>query len=412
MGVNAAKQEIQALWSTASGVFQHTAGDTYRIYINANKPNAEFTEVLSGASDVEEIAEAINAFSALSGPVSVTQPIANAEILITFAEIDGDVPQLTVVDVGSNTDTRTIVTLVEGWSFFAGESARLSHVQPGSIINVTASEEVTFTIVGSGTSNAWTSGNAVFSYDGTLASAQLAIGSVGTPANIDTAVDAILDEKGAQMIDVTCSSSSASSIVVTMPKGADGSKLELLPASGSDITSITKSVAKNNNGKSFKVKRVINKNFALDSDIDGSSDASNLVFDKNNVGAVVKGDELRFTRANAAGGICPVQTSVVDDSATDANHNYNQVIYKTVTARAQTATTLTLTYAAGGAKTSTACENAVVRTTIVVDSVPDTLDRVAADLHIASPIGSCTVTEAVKGTYESDVCSSRGSCDS
>merc|ERR1711871_41984 len=199
MGVNAAKQEIQALWSTASGVFQHTAGDTYRIYINANKPNAEFTEVLSGASDVEEIAEAINAFSALSGPVSVTQPIANAEILITFAEIDGDVPQLTVVDVGSNTDTRTIVTLVEGWSFFAGESARLSHVQPGSIINVTASEEVTFTIVGTGTaggsSDVWTSGNAVFSYDGTLASAQLAVANVGTKANIDTAVDAIKDEK-------------------------------------------------------------------------------------------------------------------------------------------------------------------------------------------------------------------------
>merc|ERR1711907_795927 len=257
--------------------------------------------------------------------------------------------------------------------------------------------------------NAWTSGNAVFSYDGTLASAQLAIGSVGTPANIDTAVDAILDEKGAQMIDVTCSSSSASSIVVTMPKGADGSKLELLPASGSDITSITKSVAKNNNGKSFKVKRVINKNFALDSDIDASSDASNLIFDKNNVGAVVKGDELRFTRADASGGICPVQTST---AVATANHNYNQVIYKTVTARAQTASTLTLTYAAGGAKTTAACNNAVVRTTIVVDSVPDTLDRVAADLHIASPIGSCTVTEAVKGTYESDVCSSRGSCDS
>merc|ERR1711871_1761131 len=313
MGVNAAKQEIQALWSTASGVFQHTDGDTYRIYINANKPNAEFTEVLSGASDKDEIAEAINAFSALSGPVSVTQPTTDGEILITFAEIDGDVPQLTVVDVGSNTDTRTIVTLVEGWSFFAGESARLSHVQPGSIINVTASEEVTFTIAG------WSGGNVVFSYDGTLASAQLAHGNAGTPANIDTAVDAIKDEKGAQKIDVTCSASSAISIVITMPKGADGSKLELLPASGSNIVSITKSVAKNNNGKSFKVKRVINKNFPLNSDIDGSSDASNLVFDKNNVGAVVKGDELRFTRADASGGICPVQTSVVDVSATDAN---------------------------------------------------------------------------------------------
>merc|ERR1712127_766913 len=93
---------------------------------------------------------------------------------------------------------------------------------------------------------------------------------------------------------------------------------------------------------------------------------------------------------------------------------FTHVIYKTVATRVQdggTGAQLALTFAAGGAASSAACQKAVVRTTIVVDSVPDTLSAASVDLHITSLVGSCTVTEAVKGTYESDVCSSRGSCD-
>merc|ERR1712072_4191 len=227
--VNGAKQEIQALWSTHAStyVLTHTAGDLFRIYINANKPNAEFTEVLSGASTAIEVEEAINAFSALSGPVSVA--LTNAECLITFAEIDGDVPQLTVVDAKSgNTDVRTIVTLVEGWSFFAGESARLSHVQPGSIINVTASEVVSFTIGGP-----WSTGNLLFSYDGTVASAPHTFANKADAAEVVAAISSIKDAKGASKITVTATASQTS-IVVTMPEGADGSKLELVPTSATD----------------------------------------------------------------------------------------------------------------------------------------------------------------------------------
>merc|ERR1711898_19531 len=405
--VNGAKQEIQALWSThaSTHVLTHTAGDLYRIYINANKANAEFTEVLSGASTAIEVGEAINAFSALSGPVSVA--LNDAEYLITFAEVDGDVPQLTVVDAKSgNTDVRTITTLVEGWSLFAGESARLSHVQPGSIINVTASEIVTFSITGT-----WADGpGLVFAYDGTVASAPLTFANKADTDEVVAAISSIKDAKGASKITVTCGTATASSYIVTMPAGADGSKLELLPASGTlGVTGITKSVAKNNNGKSFKVKRVMNQNFPLMTG-DGTHTATALIFTPNNLAPAVVGDEIRFTTA-AHLTPCPVQTGTV---TTAANHMFTHVIYKTVTTRVQdggTGAQLALTFAAGGAASTAACNKAVVRTTIVVDSVPDTLSAASVDLHITSPVGSCTVTEAVKGTYESDVCSSRGSCD-
>merc|ERR1711898_65036 len=137
-------------------------------------------------------------------------------------------------------------------SFFAGQSARLENVAPGSRINITSSEVVTFSIT------AWTVGNLVFSYDGTVAGAAHTFGNAGTASAVVTAISSIKDAKGASKITVTCGSASATSIVVTMPEGADGSKLELVPASGADAT-VTKSVAKNNNGKSFKVVRVENK---------------------------------------------------------------------------------------------------------------------------------------------------------
>merc|ERR1711881_676080 len=92
-----------------------------------------------------QIAEAINSFSALSGPVTVVKE-AYFEIKVTFAAIDGDVPELSVVRE-SGSLVFSVHTLQEGWSFFAGHSARLENVQPGSVINITSSEKVRFGIL-------------------------------------------------------------------------------------------------------------------------------------------------------------------------------------------------------------------------------------------------------------------------
>jgi hypothetical protein len=416
--VNGAKQEIQAIWSVdGNGKFKHTAGDLYRIYINANKPNVEFTEVLSAGSSKEEIQEAINSFSALSGPVSVAKG-ADLEIRITFAAIDGDVPQLTLTDekAGGNADTRTVVTLVDGWSFFSGESARLSQVQPGSIINVTASEVVTFAITG------WATGvnsNLYFAYDGQVGSTALAFAATFTTNyEVEAAINSIKDAKGLAKFALadnaatdgaaTPGKPTSAAIQVTLPKGVDGSKLELFPAASiTDATAITKSVAKNNNGKSFKVTRVVNQKFDLNGAGQGTHLATKYINTMNNKAAVVENDELKFTKSGAA--ICEAQAG---SASTDENYDYHAVIYKTITDVTHTAATDTkLTFDTGIAAVTSACNFEVVRTTIVVDSVPDTLSAASVDLHITSPVGSCSVTEAVKGTYESDVCSSRGSCD-
>ena len=92
---------------------------------------------------------------------------------------------------------------------------------------------------------------------------------------------------------------------------------------------------------------------------------------------------------------------------------YHHVTYKTVLTRVQNSggAKFSLTFAAGGAASTVACQKAVVRTTIVVDSVPDVMVTTIVGATITGPKGSCSVSETVKGTYESDVCSSRGSCD-
>merc|ERR1711881_445020 len=74
-----------------------------------------------------------------------------------------------------------------------------------------------------------------------------------------------------------------------------------------------------------------------------------------------------------------------------------------------TSTVLTITPDVAD-KDATGCSMAVYRTTLVVDSKPDAFSG-SVDMTIYGAKGSCSVSETVKGTYESDVCSSRGNCD-
>lgn len=408
--INAKQQEVQVIQPTQSNIFTIDSGDTYRIYINADKSSVEFTEVLSGGSTADQIAEAINSFSALSGPVGVD--ITKKEIRITFAAIDGDVPQLSVVeevDDGTATDF-AVYTLVEGWSFFAGDSARLENVQPGSVINVTSQEQVSFSISG------WVSTKyLVFAYDGEVGATGVEQSAVAA-GTVVAAVNSIKNEKGLAKFSIAngaVTTSSSSSIVISMPEGIDASKLELLPASGTTGTTIGKTVAKNNNGRSFKVLRVENKKWNIETSLKTTAPtATELEYSVHNRAPLTVGDEVRL-KQSTAGTACGVSTTAT-----------NAVEYRYITAEAITAdgsddktvytvdTALTL-------DTSnyviTACDIDVFRTTIVVDSMPDLMSNTGfggdVNLHVYGPKGSCSVSEVVKGTYESDVCSSRGNCD-
>merc|ERR1711871_472144 len=367
----------------------------------------EFTEVLNGASTNLQIAEAINSFSALSGPVTVAKNTDHFEIQVTFAAIDGDVPELSVVRE-SGTLTWSVHTLQEGWSFFAGHIARLDNVQPGSVINITSREEVTFDIA------TWAADSKlIFSYDGHVGGTAIDEGTTATAsptvAQIATAVNSIKDNKGAAKVglasdgaDVTVTGTSK--IVIKMPKGMDGSKLELLMAEGDGAAGITKSVVKNNNGRSFKVKRVENKVIALTTGVTAA--ATSLTYATNNINAIVH-DEIQFKRT-AVGTKCNAIAATADVEYRSITSVTNHGSGGTTTAYG----IATIVDDLGG------CSMNAYRTTIVVDSMPDTVDGFGTgvyganvDMDIYGPKGTCSVSEAVKGTYESDVCSSRGNCD-
>jgi hypothetical protein len=407
--MNAAQQEIQMIQALKNGnTSLIDTTDTYRIYINANKANVEFTEVISGASTIVEVQEAINAFSALSGPVTVTKDanLGLAQLTVTFAAIDGDVPQLSIVgenDAGAD-NTYEVNTMVDGWSFFAGKAARLENVQPGSVINITASEVVTFGI------GSWSTGNLVFSYDGTVASAGHPHSAAGTGGTVATAILSIKDAKGASKITVTATQS-ATDIVVTMPEGADGSKLDLVPASdaGAAVT-VTKSVAKNNNGKSFKVVRVENKEWDLD-DPEGTLAKTTLQYAAHNKAALTTGDEITVERTTIG---TPCEYSEAS-TAKSIIHKAPRLVSDVDYATTPTVIYTVAAWAHTGTVKKDGCTISAYRTVIVVDSMPDTLAAASTgadiEMDIYGPKGSCSVSETVKGTYESDVCSSRGSCD-
>jgi hypothetical protein len=403
--VNAAQQEVQIIQPTQSNVLLVEDTDTFRIYINENKANVEFTEVLSGLSSTDQVAEAINSFGALSGPVVVTKVLK--EWTVTFAAIDGDVPQLSISEVvdGGNANDWAVHTVVDGWSFFAGKNARLENVQPGAVINITSQEVVTFTIGG------WTAGDLIASYDGNVGSVPLEQGTVNA-AKVVLTVNSILNHKKEPKFaiiagDVT--TGSATSIVIEMPEGVDASKLELFPAGDYTVTTgITKSVAKNNNGKSFKVVRVENKLFDLSAPT--GKTVSTLQYSIHNKAALTVGDEVTISRL-ADGTACQFLES---NGAVSVIASVSALI-SVPPAHAATPTT---TYTVGTAFTyavSNGCAFSAYRTVLVVDSMPDALAAASTGANIEMDIygakGSCSVSETVKGTYESDVCSSRGNCD-
>merc|ERR1711981_877767 len=93
---------------------------------------------------MEQIAEEINSFNQLSGPVTVAAAAGTTVARkVTFAAIDGDVAQMTAI---GNGDGVTIATRANGWSIEGPVGLGLDTMQAGGIINVTSVETCTFTM--------------------------------------------------------------------------------------------------------------------------------------------------------------------------------------------------------------------------------------------------------------------------
>merc|ERR1711907_913070 len=109
----------------------------------------EMSQDMDYQSTPAQVAEEINGFSALSGPVTVTGEGTSAyngfpKYVITFDAADGDVAELETHTDG--TDVVTIVTRANGWSIEGPIGANLDTMQAGGTINVTAKEVCSFTV--------------------------------------------------------------------------------------------------------------------------------------------------------------------------------------------------------------------------------------------------------------------------
>merc|ERR1719454_380433 len=85
------------------------SGQVFKLYYKG-----EESQDMTAASTPAQVAEEINGFSALSGPVSVAAEGVN--FVVTFDAKDGDVAQMTAATTAG---TVTIVTRAHGWSIEA-----------------------------------------------------------------------------------------------------------------------------------------------------------------------------------------------------------------------------------------------------------------------------------------------------
>jgi hypothetical protein len=264
------------------------------------------------------------------------------------------------------------------------------------MINITSQETVTFTLPSSGTSAV-----IAFSYDNVMQSGTgvLLSGDIADGGTIDTALASIQDDNLVEIIGTTSDivstfTAGTDTIVVTLPKGLSGAKLEVHVLAGAVNTKTTKTVNRNNNGKSFTILRAAHTKSALP-DL-GTHAAANVVMSNELVDLRV-GDVLDVTGCTGGG------------TATNAPNNAVTPFTVPITAFSAAQGAVTITAAFGGTD-YTGCVYSQVRDTLVLDAIPDAMTGLV-DVTYTAPRGSCAVTEVSKGTTESATCSHRGVCD-
>merc|ERR1711943_138188 len=200
-----------------------------------------------------------------SGPVKVTNTFhgfntgadaSKKTMVVTFDAIDGDVPLLHAESFGNPTaGALSTSTITHGSSISGGAGARFEHMEAGGTINITSQETVTFTVPSGGTSNV-----VVFSYDGIMQSGTgvTLSGAINDGGTLDDALATITDDNGVKVVGAASevvATHATDTITVTLKKGLSGSKLEMHAVTGGVHTSTTKTVNRNNNGKTFRIKR-------------------------------------------------------------------------------------------------------------------------------------------------------------
>merc|ERR1712167_90496 len=174
----------------------------------------------------------------------------------------------------------------------------------------------------------------------------------------------------------------------TMPMGKSCDGLELRHDAAGAATSIAKTVNKHNNGKLFRITRS---------------------FSTATVTAGALASATTLTCASSSGD-AGCHGAVAD---VDGVYPIHRKITGVAVAAGAVATMTVGATTTGGSITHTSnCVYTVGRHVITLDSAP-TASAVgtAKTLLYSSPVGSCSVGETTKGTYESYECSNRGACD-
>merc|ERR1711968_426188 len=377
----------------------------------------EMSQDMDESSSAANIAEEINGFSALSGPVTVVSE-GNAKFKVTFDAADGDVAQLEAHATDS-TKPVSVVTRENGWSIEGPISANLDTMQAGGTINITAKEVCTFTVNGDADAGG---AKYYFCYNGACGKE---IGGSDPTSTITTEIlddngDAILatatatytagDADGADNDAATAADNELTDVyAITLPLGKSCDGLEMRVKTKGDTVDIVKSVNKHNNGKVFKITR------------------SFLKIEQTTPGAPSGAGEFTFTGGEGHSALARASTLVVSDKSscpakagTDYAFPFNRVVtgFKTGSEHGGAAAVVKHAILGDGSITdfsnlaTSACTYSLQRYVITLDSMPTaSAHTVTKTLLYKSPVGSCNVAETTKGTFESYECSNRGACD-
>merc|ERR1711968_152658 len=256
----------------------------------------EMSQDMDQASTEAQIAEEINGFSALSGPVTVADE-GNSKFKVTFNALDGDVAQLEAHTTSGQ--TVSVVTRENGWSIEGPISANLDTMQAGGTINITAKEVCTFTVNGDADAGG---AKYYFCYNG--ACGKEIAGAADPTSTITTE---ILDDNGDAILatatatystgDVTADPSVPDVYAITLPLGKSCDGLEMRVKTLGATVEIVKSVDKHNNGKVFKITR-------------------SFLHEETAPGTITDAAELTFGTKKGNTAVVGVSTLVISDSNT------------------------------------------------------------------------------------------------
>merc|ERR1711968_371130 len=368
----------------------------------------EMSQDMDQASTEAQIAEEINGFSALSGPVTVADE-GNSKFKVTFNALDGDVAQLEAHTTSGQ--TVSVVTRENGWSIEGPIGANLDTMQAGGTINVTAKEVCSFTVDDADGSEEY-----YFCYDGVCGG--LLTGTMATNLVNTYITTKIVDDNNVAILGTAAATYASGDkdanpavpdvFAITLPLGKSCDGLEMRVKTLGNTGKIVKSVNKHNNGKVFKITR------------------SFVQVEEAAPGAPTADGKFTFTDGKGHSALARASTIVVSDASscpakasTDYAFPFNRVVTGFDTGKEHGGAAAVVTHASLGQSVAdfstlatSACTYSLRRYVITLDSMPTASAHTATKtLLYKSPVGSCNVAETTKGTFESYECSNRGACD-